>query len=226
MTSFSPLLLQIADSAFPTGAFAYSSGLEALARAGHFPTTEKLEAYLDIYSRQAESFDLAFVLAAHETKGAEVSFVDLCRTWDAYYWNQNIRKASLRQGRTFLDLLDDLFPNPEFKRLRQRSESEKWPLHFALALGHSLALMEVSKIQTCWIYLHAQIRDQIAAIVRLGLLGSKSAQAMQARVMDAASQRIGEGSNLSTIETAWRTAPLIEVGQGAHGFLYSRLFQN
>ena len=59
-------LLQISDSAFPTGAFAYSSGLEAVARAGRFTSLQTLEAYVEAQLLQAAAYDLAFVAAAHE----------------------------------------------------------------------------------------------------------------------------------------------------------------
>ncbi len=224
-TSSLPILLQVADSAFPTGAFAYSNGLEALARAGRFPDAVALETYLETCLRQAEGFDLAFIVAAHES-GEENSFAELCLTWDAFYWNQNIRKASLRQGRACLNLLCELFPNPGLEALKTNADANQWTLHFALALGRSLSLMGISRMETCWVYLHGLVRDQVAAVVRLGLLGPRTAQSMQAGVLAQSLKRIGEGLNLPTPKNAWRTAPLIEVGQGGHEFLYSRLYQN
>jgi urease accessory protein len=103
--------LQIADSAFPTGAFAYSSGLEALARAGRFPDVAALEACFDAHLRQAGGFDLAYVAAAHAAADA-AEFEALGREWDATFWNHAIRTASLRQARALLDALGGTFPRP------------------------------------------------------------------------------------------------------------------
>lgn len=219
------ILLQVADSAFPTGAFAYSSGLEALARAGRFQSAEALETYLEAYVKQAELFDLAFVSAAHQATRQPDAFGGLCQTWDAFQWNHSLRKASLRQGRVYLDLLRELFPDPELDALRKNADANRWPLHFAPALGLGLAVTGISVEETCAVYLHGLIRDQVAAIVRLGLLGPRACQSMQARILSRSQNRV-DLAGIPSPEDARRTSPIVEVGQGGHEFLYSRLFQN
>jgi urease accessory protein len=227
------ILLQISDSAFPTGAFAYSNGLEALARAGTFPDAAALDAYLDAYLRQAGTFDLAFVVAAHGEEDP-AAFEILCLEWDATLWNHPVRKASLRQGRALLDSLSGTFPHAGLKELKQAASkavppqgeaSVEWDLHFVPALGRSLGLLGASAEQACWVYLHGLIRDQMAAAMRLGLLGPRSAQTIQARALAAAEARL-KGISPPPYREAWRSSPLVEAGQGGHGFLYSRLFQN
>jgi urease accessory protein len=216
------ILLQISDSAFPTGAFAYSNGLEALARAGKFPGVPALESYLDAYLRQAAGFDLAFLAAAHAEEDS-AAFEILCLEWDAGMWNQPVRKASLRQGRALLDSLSETFPHPGLKTLKR--SGPEGDLHFVPALGRALGLLGASMEQACWVHLHGLIRDQIAAVMRLGLLGPRSAQTLQASALAAAEARL-RGVSLPPYREAWRTSPLVEAGQGGHGFLYSRLFQN
>jgi urease accessory protein len=221
--------LQISDSAFPTGAFAYSSGLEALARAGRFPTMTALETYLDAHLRQAAGFDLAFVAAAHEDA---TGFDMLCAEWDATQWNAAMRTASLRQARAFIDALCETFPHcadqadGSLAALRSESARIDGMLHFTPALGRALAVLGASREQACTLYLHGLVRDQAAAAVRLGIVGPRAAQALQARALQQARARLGDGSGLPSPRAARRTAPLVETGQGGHGFLYSRLFQN
>lgn len=232
-------LLQIADSAFPTGAFAYSSGLEALARAGRFPTLAALETYLDMHVAQAVTFDLAFVAAAfdagqegaggHGDGLAPETFRSLCEEWDATQWNTGMRTASLRQARALVDALIDAFSLPHGHPLRALQADAARPdsiLHFAPALGHALALLGATREQACQLYLHGLARDQAAAAVRLGIVGPRAAQTLQARCMARAGARLGDTTMLPAPRQARRTAPLVEAGQGGHGFLYSRLFQN
>ncbi|MCD6023746.1 MAG: hypothetical protein K0Q91_662 [Fibrobacteria bacterium] len=218
------ILLQISDSAFPTGAFAYSNGLEALARAGKFPDMPALQAYLDAYLRQAASFDLAFVTAAHAEEDP-AAFEILLREWDASLWNHPVRKASLRQGRALLDSLAETFPTPGLLLLKASASPAEWDLHFVPAFGRALGLLGATAEQAGWVYLHGLIRDQMAAAMRLGLVGPRSAQTLQARALAAAEARLLDSVPLPYRE-AWRTSPLVEAGQGGHGFLYSRLFQN
>ena len=218
------ILFQISDSAFPTGAFAYSSGLEALARAGKFPNAPALESYLDAYLQQAGKFDVAFLAAAHG-EGDPSAFEILCLEWDATLWNQPVRKASLRQGRALLDSLSETFESAEIKALKKTASTIEWDLHFVPVLGRALAMLGATVEQTCWVYLHGLIRDQMAAAMRLGLLGPRSAQTIQAKTLAAAEARL-RNSIPPPYREAWRTSPLVETGQGGHGFLYSRLFQN
>jgi len=262
-------LLQISDSAFPTGAFAYSSGLEALARAGQFPAMRALEVYLDAHLRQAAAFDLAFVAAAHDAYGISgaskidepdlygvgaaasgwlhapampeqdtrrPNLWDLCAEWDATLWNTGMRTASLRQARALVDSVIDTFAEAgsedtadittALRPLREDAARPDAALHFAPALGYALAALGASRAQACTLYLHGIARDQAAAAVRLGLVGPRAAQALQARALARAAENLGECLNLPAPRHARRTAPIVETGQGGHGFLYSRLFQN
>ncbi len=225
--SLSPsLLLQLGDSALPTGAFAYSNGLEALARAGAFTTPRALEAHLRAYLAQAAAFDLAFVAAAGAARDAD-ALDALDREWDAGIWNAGIRTASHRQARAFVDLLAGLFPRPELDELRARcAAATGYPLHYAIAFGRALALLGADAAETCRLYLHGIARDQAAAAVRLGLVGPRVAQGMQARAAGAVMDELGDAARLADPFEARRTAPAVETGQGLHGFLYSRLFQN
>jgi urease accessory protein len=229
--------LQISDSAFPTGAFAYSSGLEALARAGRFPSLKALEDYLDAHLSQAGEYDLAFVAAAHFSESSAsgdeqancAGFTMLCAEWDAAQWNTAMRTASLRQARALIDALCETFPHKAeegLAKLRGESARADGMLHFTPALGRALAVLGASREQACTLYLHGLVRDQAAAAVRLGIVGPRAAQTLQARAMRRATERLGDGSGLPAPCDARRTAPLVEVGQGGHGFMYSRLYQN
>jgi len=59
------LLWQLADSAFPTGGFAHSSGLEAAYQQGEVRGRDELRAFLETSLRQQFHFALPFVVGAH-----------------------------------------------------------------------------------------------------------------------------------------------------------------
>ncbi len=209
------LVLQWADSAYPTGGFAYSSGLEAMARLPAFTTLEHLGDYLTLVMRQAQSADLPYLLdmrSAAEMGQAEV-FDDLAWQWDAFLHQPTLRRSSLAQGEAWLRL------NP------QVTLAITAPRHFVPVLAASAAQCGVSAEDLRALYLHLLLRDQIAAAVRLGLVGANQAQSLQASLGP-----IGHPEwmtrPVASSKDASRGAPVLELVQALHSDLYVRLFQN
>lgn len=58
-------LLQISDSAFPTGAFSHSMGLEAFAKAGELKDAEDLERVVKLYLLTLATSDCVALRASH-----------------------------------------------------------------------------------------------------------------------------------------------------------------
>src|SRR5690606_3919795 len=147
-------------------------------------------------------------------------FGDLCLEWDATLWNAGMRAASLRQGRALLDALAGTFPHPRLASLQARRDADAAfaaVFHFAPVLGRALAALGASRAQACDLYLHGLARDQVAAAVRLGIVGPRAAQTLQASVLRRAGERAGSSGALPAPRDARRTAPIAETGQGAHG---------
>ena len=60
-------LLHLADSALPTGSFAYSYGLESSVTFGLLRTEAELRAYLYSFLQQVVGFELPFITSAADT---------------------------------------------------------------------------------------------------------------------------------------------------------------
>jgi urease accessory protein len=214
------LLLQWADSAYPTGGFAYSNGLEAMARWPAFGTLEHLRDYLHLVLEQAYAADLPFLMDMREAFHLQetASFLRIAWEWDAFLHQPTLRRASLAQGVAWLRLYGDSHPGMRFP-------SAQSPTHFVPALAATAKHSGLDASSLRDLYLHLVLRDQLAAAVRLGLLGSNQAQLLQTSVGPAGNLHWKSKAMVSH-KQAMRCAPVLELVQTLHPHLYVKLFQN
>src|SRR5262245_14461800 len=101
------LLLLLSDSAFPSGGFTHSGGIEAARHYGEIRTVEDVERAAKIVVRQAGRGSLPFVAAAHrQPEDLQVldERIDL-------FLNQPIsNRASRAQGQALLQAAMRVFP--------------------------------------------------------------------------------------------------------------------
>ncbi len=94
-------LLQISDSAFPTGAFAHSLGLEAFFEAGELAGPEDLERAVGLHLDAAATSDCVALRAAYAADALE-ELVHIDRLLSATKLTRELRAASAATGRRFL----------------------------------------------------------------------------------------------------------------------------
>ncbi len=195
-------IMQMADGGLPTGGFAFSQGLEAAAVLG-VATEDSLESYLVGLLEQAAGFELPYLNDFY--RGA-----DILEEYDATFLTEAQYKASLSQGRALARLWNWEAPEPP---------------HYLALLGIGLAQEEWTLESVQRLYLHTLLRDQLSAAVRLSLTGPIHANRMQKNLYRAA-ERVRLLYLHSTHEEAARCSPVLDIAQGAHSRLYTKLFQN
>jgi urease accessory protein len=215
------LLWQLADSAFPTGAFAHSFGLEAAWQQGEV-TASSVAAFVDDAVSQAAQSSLPFVVAAHDDS-ADLPVID--ERCDAFLRNVVANRASRVQGRAWLGTVERSFPTPAVRRLCDSVRSAGGPRHFAPMFGATLTILRVDRPETARLFLFGVARGTFSAAVRLGIVGTMDAQRMLAECGDGLDRAIERSRDLG-IDDAAQTAPLIDLWQASHDRLYSRLFQS
>ena len=230
------LVWQLVDSAFPTGAFAHSLGLESAWQHGEVVSRDDLRRFVEATILQAATGALPLVNAAHR-EPARLAEWDAVN--DAFLTNAVANRASRQQGRTLVASAARIFASSTLDALLARVSStsnsqsptpnsqfsQGFAAHVAPLTGAVFAALGVSLDTTQRVVLFVAARGVLSAAVRLGVTGSYDAQRLQSECAGFSATVLARYRDAGPADLA-QTAPFIDILQGAHDRLYSRLFQS
>lgn len=216
------LLWQLADSAFPTGGFAHSGGLEAAWQHKLVRNRSDLMAFLENALGQLGRGSLPFVQAgvAGERRFSEIDW--LC---DAFTSNHVANRASRAQGRALLAAAERAFNNARLRDLRAEMLEQELPGHYAPVFGSVARELEMPGPTATRLFIFLQLRGWISSGVRLGIIGPLEGQKIQ-HELSSRTEEIANAFAGAGLEEIAQTAPLLDLLQGTQDRLYSRLFQS
>lgn len=215
------LVLQIADSGFPIGGFAHSSGLESVMKWRAVTDGETLEIFVRDALTQVAHGSLPLVRDAH--RGEE--FCELDRICDSFLNNHVANRASRRQGQAFLNTIDVVFASRETKKLVEEIRFERLPCHFAPVFGRCLVILNVDERESLQLFLFMTLRGLVSSAIRLGIVGPMYGQALQYEFGGFVTELVDCFTNCKLTDIC-QTSPLIDLLQSTHDRVYSRLFQS
>jgi urease accessory protein len=215
-------VLQIADSAFPTGGFAHSAGLEAATQLGAARTSDQLDTYIRVHLWNVGNASLPFVAAAYDQPD-EVWAMDA--RIDAFLTNHVANRASRTQGRAFVATCARVFDEPPLASFAARGRTRAVTAHFAPLFGASLAVLAIERRDALALHLYLALRGVALAAVRLGVVGPHEAQRLLERHATTLDVVLMQCASLRADDAA-TTAPLVDIFGATHDRLYSRLFQS
>lgn len=211
-------LLQANDTAYPSGSYAHSFGLEELVECGVVRTAQDLEDFLEKQVLPALlTFEIPHFVKAHTAVGAGDldSLLILDAELDAWRIPAELRDASRRIGSQRLDLLNQLDPSPLIAELRAASPR----CHHLVVTA--LELSQIPVAQAARAFSFQSIAGLTAASMKLMRIGQTSCQTIARRTLAKLGEKID--ASLSQPADGWFN-PLLEIASLRHARAHSRLF--
>jgi len=220
--------LQIGDSFFPSGAFAYSSGLETYVFDGRVADRVSLTAFIESYLvGLVARCDLLFVRLSHTASRRsdpdEIGRLD--HLLHAMKLPAELRAASMQMGRQFLQAMIGLYPSSVLQSLLRNLEARNLDGHHPVIFGAVCGATGIKTETTLLTYLYSTVSSLVGAGVRLIPLGPSDGQIAINHLKSLITRIAKEAEHLGEEDIAG-FAPSVEIHSMQHEHLPVRLFKS
>ena len=209
-------LLAWLSPAFPTGAYAYSHGLEWAVESGDIADGDTLRAWLsDVLALGSGRNDAILLRHAHRTCGDVAALGEIVELAAAIAPSRERRTETLDQGAAFLAAAAAWHPpDLPFDAWPIRSPSAPWPAAHGIAEDATTAA-----------YLQAFAANLISAAVRLVPLGQSAGLRVLA-ALEPVILQVAEASRAATLDDLGGCAFRSDLASMRHETQYTRLFRS
>ncbi|KAJ1791281.1 hypothetical protein LPJ62_001482 [Coemansia sp. RSA 2167] len=208
----------------------------------------------DVKDSATEGVDTDAVKADEDTADSVATdVIDILQRIDDYHQtmlssNSVAMRASTAQGGGLLSLFNRGYAHARFmdhargqlcvaiaKRLQRLARLGEMRAHWPVIFGFVCAAVGISIEHTQQLFMFQFVRQIFSAAIRLNLVGPLRAQALQCDMQLAASDLLEQHAHLRVAfdspedvfgESAVYTEPVLELYQGMHDRLYSRIFNS
>jgi len=217
-------VLQITDSFFPVGAFAYSDGLETAATLGSVKDASTLGNWL------AHFLDNVFVpcdgLALFKSvesieRGDFQELREIDEELTAIKPSAALRNASQSIGRRLLTAYSAISRDPDFDAMVGLFPQCNAPVAYAAVMTHR----GIGGRDAVLAFGYSRLAGIVSAGLRLISVGQQQAQGLLSEVLEqlpSAAERIAQNKS----EPLRSFAPMMDITQMNHRYIYSRLFRS
>lgn len=219
--------LRFVDTFFPSGGYAFSSGLEAAVQGGAVKNSDQLARYIEDFLRGGMSRREALATKVANQAGAAGKIsaaIEIDRTLDATKLSRESRLASRQMGRQVIRVAaDQIREKPVLREYRDEVDTEQAPGHLAVTFGLTLGAVGWSTEDTAAAFLYQAAIGFVSAAMRLSPLGQHEGQRVLGEWLPLI-KRISREVDVETPMSSW--SPIQDIYAMRHGALEWRLFRS
>lgn len=221
-------LLHFSDSAFPTGGYAHSFGLERYCQAGIVTDADGVERFL-LAQLEGAAGPTDATAAAGANRAMAAGDVDACgaldETLEAMKPVRELREGSRQMGRQTLRIAAQLTGDARLERYLDAVNSGVAPGHHAVAFGMAAGALGWSAHDTAAGFLYSTTSLLVGAALRLLPMGQTDGQRVLWRLHPVIARVAREAAERETSQM-WSFSPGLDVQAMLHARLDTRLFRS
>jgi urease accessory protein len=219
--------LRFIDSFFPSGGYAYSSGLEAAVQGNQIRHAEDLSSYVeDLLGRGLGRCEAVAVGLGHDAaiSGTLQAALGADQELDAMKLSRDARMASRQMGRQILRSAgEQAEPASPLRHFVTEVEGDRTPGHLAVGLGLTLGSFNWSRQESVAAFLYHTAVGFVSASFKLLPIGQREGQRLLAGWMPLIVE-VSRQVQHEKILTSW--SPVHDIYSMRHAHLSTRLFRS
>ncbi len=219
--------LRFVDSFFPSGGYAYSSGLEAAVQGGAVKDSTQLARYVEDLLRGGISRREAVVVAvAHKAAmtGKPQLVLTIDAELDAMKVGRESRLASRQMGKQVIRAAAEQFEGcAVLQQFHAKVEGGHTPGHLPVCVGITLAACGWTRQETVVAFLYQATVGLVSAAMKLLPIGQREGQRLLEKWSPLLTE-LSRNTNAMSVMVSW--SPVQDIYAMRHARLESRLFRS
>lgn len=222
-------IMQLSDSAFPSGMFSMSGGLESLFHHNIITNWKQVKEFiLEQIEFQLIPCDCSILTITMEAvkKNDMSQILNIDNKFYSMKLTKDVRNSLVRSGKQVLNCLMHMNNdnNHFLKEFKNKIETNATPCTYPVALGIYAQCLDISLTSAMKILLYSFSSSVVSAAIRLGIIQHLDAQKILALLAEPVNNFVLNKINEKNTTDIWQLTPFTEIHQMYHEHNESRMF--